>query len=131
MFYKIDMILPLKIWKNYCVLNLSSKWSGRKSSFIKHKSVTGKLSQKIGTCYPIWEFRKNPIAPFTLAPFEDAPERHRLRAELYAKFRFNQIALKKEHKPSQQTARIRVGYFSCRFLQPCYNGFNVAGFCAS
>ena len=58
---------------------------------------------------------KNPIPPFTLAPFEDAPERHRLRAELYAKFRFNQIALKKGHKPSQQTARIRVGYFSADF----------------
>ena len=58
---------------------------------------------------------KSTIRPFTLAPFEDAPELHRLRAELYAKFRFNQIALKKGHTPSQQTARIRVGYFSADF----------------
>ena len=58
---------------------------------------------------------KETIAPFTLSPLEDAPKRHRLRAELYAKFRFNQTALKLEHKPSQKTARIRVGYFSSDF----------------
>ena len=58
---------------------------------------------------------KETIAPFTLCCLEDAPKRHRLRAELYAKFRFNQTALKLEHKPSQKTARIRVGYFSSDF----------------
>ena len=58
---------------------------------------------------------KEAIAPFSLASLEDAPERHRLRAELNARLISDQITSKIEHKLSRTPARIRVGYFSSDF----------------
>jgi protein O-GlcNAc transferase len=46
---------------------------------------------------------------------EDAPERHRLRSEIYAKHTFKQTPLPLAPKPSQKPKRLRIGYFSADF----------------
>ena len=46
---------------------------------------------------------------------EDAPDRHRLRSELYAQEKFLRKPLPAPAKPSQKPERLRIGYFSADF----------------
>jgi protein O-GlcNAc transferase len=55
------------------------------------------------------------VAPFCFLPLEDAPERHRLRSELYAKETYTQRPLPAIAKPSRKPERLRIGYFSGDF----------------
>jgi predicted O-linked N-acetylglucosamine transferase (SPINDLY family) len=55
------------------------------------------------------------IRPFVMMPLEDAPARHRIRAERFAKERFTMTALGSFAPPSAKPARIRIGYFSANF----------------
>jgi len=48
--------------------------------------------------------------------FEDAPERHRIRSELYAK-KFKQKPILMPPVPMQKPKRLRIGYFSSDFRQ--------------
>jgi predicted O-linked N-acetylglucosamine transferase (SPINDLY family) len=57
------------------------------------------------------------ISPFSFMQLEDAPERHRLRSELYAKEKYPQKPLSLAIKPSQKPKRLRIGYFSSDFRQ--------------
>jgi protein O-GlcNAc transferase len=52
---------------------------------------------------------------FGMMALEDAPERHRLRSEVYAKSTFKQSPLPLAPKPSQKPKRLRIGYFSGDF----------------
>jgi protein O-GlcNAc transferase len=58
---------------------------------------------------------EQPIAPFGMIALEDAPERHRLRSEIYAKSTFKQSPLPLAPKQSQKPKRLRIGYFSADF----------------
>ena len=54
--------------------------------------------------------------PFSMLSLEDAPDRHRLRSELYAREKkFLRKPLPAPSKPSQKPERLRVGYFSADF----------------
>ena len=55
------------------------------------------------------------ISPFSVLALEDAPERHRLRSEKYARETFSVKSLKKFKRPSQMSKRLRIGYFSADF----------------
>ena len=56
------------------------------------------------------------VPPFTVLSLEDAPDRHRLRSELYAREKkFLRKPLPAPSKPSQKPERLRVGYFSADF----------------
>jgi len=55
------------------------------------------------------------IRPFVMMPLEDAPARHRIRAERFAKERFTMATLGAFAPPSAKPARIRIGYFSANF----------------
>jgi protein O-GlcNAc transferase len=55
------------------------------------------------------------IDPFSILSLEDAPERHRLRSELYVKSKFPQKPLERAPKPLQKPKRLRIGYFSADF----------------
>jgi protein O-GlcNAc transferase len=55
------------------------------------------------------------VAPFNFLSLEDAPERHRLRSELYARGRYPQRSLPVVSKPSKKPERLRIGYFSADF----------------
>ena len=55
------------------------------------------------------------VEPFPLLALEDAPERHRLRSELYAKHKFKQSLIPLPIAPVQKTKRLRIGYFSADF----------------
>ncbi|MDB2464536.1 tetratricopeptide repeat protein [Amylibacter sp.] len=69
-------------------------------------------------CYlPELGISGNAIAPFTLLSLEDAPERHRLRSENYAKEHFPVKSLMKFERPSQMPKRLRIGYFSADFKE--------------
>ena len=57
------------------------------------------------------------ISPFALLALEDAPERHRLRSENYAKAKFLQKPLPLPGIPSQMPKRLRIGYFSADFKE--------------
>ena len=46
---------------------------------------------------------------------EDAPERHRLRSEVFAKTKYTQNPLPSPEVPSHKPERIRIGYFSADF----------------
>jgi protein O-GlcNAc transferase len=52
---------------------------------------------------------------FGMIALEDAPERHRLRSEIYAKSTFKQSPLPLAPKPSQKPKHLRIGYFSADF----------------
>jgi protein O-GlcNAc transferase len=59
--------------------------------------------------------KKEPINPVSLVPFDDAPERHQRRAEVYVK---NQVFknLEFDHQyPDKNSKRIRLGYVSSDF----------------
>tara|TARA_B110000908_G_C10242585_1_gene446938 strand:- start:899 stop:2545 length:1647 start_codon:yes stop_codon:yes gene_type:complete len=55
------------------------------------------------------------VPPFSVLSLEDAPERHRLRSELYAREKLPQRLLPVTAKPSQKPERLRIGYFSADF----------------
>ena len=55
------------------------------------------------------------IDPFTMLALEDAPERHRLRSEIYSNHTFKQTPLPLPTRPSQKPKRLRIGYFSADF----------------
>ena len=55
------------------------------------------------------------VPPFTVLPLEDAPDRHRLRSELYAQEKLLRKPLPAPAKPSQKPERLRIGYFSADF----------------
>ena len=55
------------------------------------------------------------IPPFSVLALEDAPERHRLRSEKYARETFPVKSLKQFERPSQLPKRLRIGYFSADF----------------
>ena len=55
------------------------------------------------------------VDPFAVLSLEDAPERHRLRSELYAKQSFKQKPLPLAPRSTQMPDRLRIGYFSADF----------------
>ena len=48
---------------------------------------------------------------------EDAPDRHLIRSEIYAKASYPQKALPPKARPSKRPKRIRIGYFSTDFKE--------------
>jgi predicted O-linked N-acetylglucosamine transferase (SPINDLY family) len=57
------------------------------------------------------------VQPFTMIPLEDAPERHRLRSELYAIETYPNRALTLPAMPRGKSTRLRIGYFSADFTE--------------
>jgi predicted O-linked N-acetylglucosamine transferase (SPINDLY family) len=57
------------------------------------------------------------IPPLPMLSIEDAPDRHRLRSELYARERILQKPLPATVKPSKTPKRLRIGYFSTDFTE--------------
>ena len=57
------------------------------------------------------------IIPGMMTTFEDAPERQKIRAELYAKNTIKQKTILMPPIPIQKPKRLRVGYFSSDFRQ--------------
>jgi predicted O-linked N-acetylglucosamine transferase (SPINDLY family) len=55
------------------------------------------------------------VSPFAILSLEDAPERHRLRSELYAKQNFKQRPMPLPSRPKTKPSRLRIGYFSADF----------------
>ena len=55
------------------------------------------------------------IDPFGILSLEDAPERHRIRSEIYASNKYANIASPVEKQRFPETKRLRVGYFSANF----------------
>ena len=55
------------------------------------------------------------VMPFSLLSLEDAPLRHRLRSEVFARQKFIQQSLPLSPKKNRKSKRIRVGYFSADF----------------
>ena len=55
------------------------------------------------------------ISPFSVLALEDAPERHRLRSEKYAREHFPVKSTKQFERPSRMPKRLRIGYFSADF----------------
>ena len=55
------------------------------------------------------------VQPFKMLALEDAPERHRLRSEVFAKSKCSQNPLPPPSKPLQKPKRLRIGYFSSDF----------------
>ena len=60
------------------------------------------------------EFLKKSVDPFTFC-LEDAPERHLIRSENYAKEKFKQKSMPFPVKQSNKSNRIHIGYFSADF----------------
>ena len=57
------------------------------------------------------------VPPFTLLSLEDAPDRHLIRSEIYAKASYPQKVLPPKARPSKRPKRIRIGYFSTDFKE--------------
>ena len=55
------------------------------------------------------------VEPFSMLSLEDAPERHQIRSQLYAKAKYRQKPLQPTFKGSKKPNRIRIGYFSADF----------------
>ncbi len=55
------------------------------------------------------------VDPFGILSLEDAPERHRLRSETYAKKEFSQKPLPLAPQSTKKPDRLRIGYFSADF----------------
>jgi predicted O-linked N-acetylglucosamine transferase (SPINDLY family) len=67
-----------------------------------------KLIPKLGTF-------ETHVPPFMLLSLEDAPERHRLRSEIYSKARYPHKSMSTWVKPVQKPRRLKIGYFSADF----------------
>ena len=70
----------------------------------------GNLIPLLGTTYQF-------ISPFSILSLEEAPERHRIRSEIYAKARYPQKPLAPPEVPSVRPKRIWIGYFSTNFKE--------------
>ena len=57
------------------------------------------------------------MEPFTMLSIEDAPDRHRLRSELYSREKCQQKPLPATVKPLKRPKRLRIGYFSADFRE--------------
>ena len=57
------------------------------------------------------------VDPFGILSLEDAPERHRLRSEIYATSKFPQKPLPLAPRATQKPERLRIGYFSSDFKE--------------
>lgn len=57
------------------------------------------------------------VHPFALFSIEDAPDRHRKRAEMYCRQAYSCNAFTFAKKPSLKLKRIRLGYFSADFKE--------------
>ena len=55
------------------------------------------------------------VDPLSLMPFEDAPDRHRKRAEVYAKNNLKGISIPFPSVPTKKSQKLRIGYFSSDF----------------
>ena len=55
------------------------------------------------------------VSPFTVLSFDDAPNRHRLRSENFARHKFTQKFNLLKPEPAQKSKRLRIGYFSADF----------------
>lgn len=55
------------------------------------------------------------VMPFALLSLEDAPERHQLRSQKYAKTKFSQPAIAFPNPTLKKPTRLRIGYFSSDF----------------
>ena len=55
------------------------------------------------------------IAPLDLLALEDAPERHKLRSEIYSRNKYRQEPLSFDNQLRKKTERLRIGYFSADF----------------
>ena len=53
--------------------------------------------------------------PFSMLSLEDAPDRHRLRSEIYAKATYSHKPMPLPAKPLKKPERLRIGYFSPDF----------------
>jgi len=58
---------------------------------------------------------QEPVQPFVMLPMEDAPDRHRLRSQIYSKNKFPQTPLPLNGPPSKIPNQLKVGYFSADF----------------
>ena len=58
---------------------------------------------------------KEHVSPFAMLSLEDAPERHRIRAKIYAAATYPQRRISTWARPSQKPKRLRIGYFSADF----------------
>lgn len=59
----------------------------------------------------------NPVPPFVLLSLEDEPERHRLRAERFAREKLRPRPHPQPQRPAREPGRIRIGYFSSDFRE--------------
>ncbi|MDA9074374.1 tetratricopeptide repeat protein, partial [Amylibacter sp.] len=57
------------------------------------------------------------VSPFCLLTLEDAPDRHLIRSETYAKALYPQRTLPTKARPNKRPKRIRIGYFSADFKE--------------
>ena len=57
------------------------------------------------------------VQPFKMLALEDAPGRHQLRSEIFAKSKSLRSLLPPLSKPSQKPKRLRIGYFSSDFKE--------------
>lgn len=55
------------------------------------------------------------VAPFSMLTLEDAPERHRLRSQLFTQNNFSPSRLPTLTTPADRPQKLRVGYFSADF----------------
>ncbi|MDB2466892.1 tetratricopeptide repeat protein [Planktomarina temperata] len=55
------------------------------------------------------------VSPFALLPFEDVPERHKIRSQQYAYAKYPWESIQYDKEPSGMQKRLRVGYFSADF----------------
>ena len=55
------------------------------------------------------------VAPFSMLTLEDAPERHRLRSELFTQNNFSPSRLPAFTTPADRPQKLRIGYFSADF----------------
>ncbi|MDC1411073.1 tetratricopeptide repeat protein [Amylibacter sp.] len=85
--------------------------------YLQAKICNWKTVEEDHSSLPKLGISGNAIAPFTLLSLEDAPERHRLRSENYAKEHFPVKSLMKFERPSQMPKRLRIGYFSADFKE--------------
>lgn len=59
--------------------------------------------------------RDQAVTPFTMLFVEDAPSRHRLRAEAYTKKNFQPNSISLAPRPLFKSAKLRIAYFSADF----------------
>ena len=67
-------------------------------------------------CYlPELGIKGEAVSPFTMLSLEDTPDRHRLRSVKCSRTKYPQKAIELPAKPTEQSERLRIGYFSADF----------------